>query len=74
MTIGYSIIYRCLYQQVCNSACQDQGLIFGKEAKKKKKKIKGIAWRTATVTSLWSSNISLTDFVSQHYLCVTWVF
>ena len=36
MTIGYSIIYRCLYQQVCNSACQDQGLIFGKEAKKKK--------------------------------------
>ena len=38
MTIGYSIIYRCLYLQVCNSTFQYQDLIFGKEAKKKKKR------------------------------------
>lgn len=45
MTIGYSIIYRCLYLQVCNSTFQYQGLIFGKEGKKKKQQatIKGIA-------------------------------
>ena len=44
MTIGYSIIYRCLYLQVCNSTFQYQGLIFGKEGKKEKQPtIKGIA-------------------------------